>query len=137
VIVLLRHASAGDREEWSDDDRLRPLDHRGRRQADELRRLLAELGISRVLTSPYVRCVDTVVPLARHLDVDAELSDALAEGGSRAEALEHLREAGDGVVHCTHGDVIELLLGRPLKKGMAALVELRGDELHVVKTVKV
>jgi 8-oxo-(d)GTP phosphatase len=32
-LVLVRHASAGDRPEWEGDDRLRPLDKRGRKQA--------------------------------------------------------------------------------------------------------
>ena len=32
-VVLLRHASAGDRDAWDGDDRLRPLDEQGYGQA--------------------------------------------------------------------------------------------------------
>ncbi len=110
--ILLRHASAGEYGSFS-DDRLRPLDKKGRRQAEELAVVLGAEDIRRVVSSPYVRCVQTVEPLAAVLGLEVELDDRLAEGGgSSAQAL--LEE--DGVVACTHGDVIHALLGRGLKK---------------------
>jgi hypothetical protein len=116
--VLVRHASAGDRADWQEDDRLRPLDARGRRQAAALVELLAPLEVHRVVSSPYVRCVETVEPLAVALGLKVEQDHRLAEGAGRA-ALELLYE--DGFVGCTHGDVVEELLGRGLKKGAAAV----------------
>jgi len=116
-VVLLRHASAGDRDKWHGDDRLRPLDKRGRKQAEKLRYRILALGVTRVLSSPYVRCMETVEPLG----LDIELDDRLAEGASREETLALLAEA-DGAVACTHGDVIENVLGRSLKKGEAVLL---------------
>ena len=66
-----------------------------------------------VVSSPAVRCVQTVEPLAAALGLEVELDDRLAEGGgSSARVL--LEE--DGVVACTHGDVIFELLGYGLKK---------------------
>ena len=118
--VLLRHASAGDRSDWDGDDRLRPLDARGRRQALALVELLPPLGIRRVLSSPYTRCAETVEPLAAALGLPLELDDRLVEGAGAA-AAELLAE--DGVVACTHGDVVERLLGRPLKKGASAVLD--------------
>src|SRR5258706_1561493 len=107
---LVRHASAGERLEWA-DDRLRPLDDRGRRQAAELAAAPSSGDVQRVVASPYVRCVQTVEPLAAALGLDVEVDDRLAEGaGFAAQAL--LEE--DGVVACTHGDVIHDLLGRGL-----------------------
>ncbi len=117
--VLVRHAAAGKRREWDGDDRLRPLDERGRRQAAALVELLGLLGFRRVVSSPYVRCVETVEPLAAALGVEVETDDRLAEGAGAA-ALELLRE--DGVLACTHGDVIEEVLGRGLKKGAAVVL---------------
>jgi phosphohistidine phosphatase SixA len=117
--VLLRHARAGDRTEWEDDDRLRPLDERGRRQAEELVELLRPIGVRRIVSSPYVRCVQTVEPLAAALGLELELDGLLAEGTGDA-ALALLAE--NGVVACTHGDVVEAILGRPLKKGAAAIM---------------
>jgi 8-oxo-dGTP diphosphatase len=113
VSVLLRHASAGDRYGWSGDDRLRPLDEKGRRQAEKIAKVLGTEDVRRVVSSPLVRCVQTVEPLAAALGLDVELDDRLAEGaGGSARAL--LEE--DGVVACTHGDVIYELLGYGLKK---------------------
>jgi phosphohistidine phosphatase SixA len=116
-VVLLRHASAGDRDTWEGDDRLRPLDKRGRKQAEKLRDRLLAAGVSRVLSSPYVRCVQTVEPLG----LDIELDERLAEGAARKQTLALL--AGlNGAVACTHGDVIENVLGRSLKKGEAVVL---------------
>jgi phosphohistidine phosphatase SixA len=117
--VLVRHASAGDRRHWEDDDRLRPLDARGRRQATELAEVLGTLDLRRIVSSPYVRCVETLEPLAVVLGLPLEEDDRLAEGARRA-ALELVRE--DGVVCCTHGDVVGDLLGCGLKKGAAVLL---------------
>jgi phosphohistidine phosphatase SixA len=114
VSILVRHASAGERRDWEGDDRLRPLDAKGRRQAEELVEQLAARSPRRVVSSPYVRCVATVEPLAAELGLEVELDERLAEGAGRA-AVELLRE--DGVVACTHGDVIVDVLGRGLKKG--------------------
>jgi phosphohistidine phosphatase SixA len=122
--VLVRHASAGDRHDWDGDDRLRPLDARGRCQAAELVGLLEPLEVRRILSSPFTRCVQTVEPLAEALGLSLELDDRLAEGaGQAAYALVQQ----DGVVCCTHGDVVGDLLGRGLKKGAA--VELRAGEV--------
>ena len=111
--VLLRHASAGDRDHWAGDDEHRPLDEKGRRQAEKIAEALAAEDVRRVVSSPYVRCVQTVEPLAAALGLEVELDDRLAEGGDgSARAL--LDEGG--VVACTHGDVIFELLGYGLKK---------------------
>jgi 8-oxo-dGTP diphosphatase len=129
--VLLRHASAGDRGAWAGDDLLRPLDERGRRQALALREL-ADRGIRRIASSPYVRCIETVEPLAETLALTIEVDARLAEGADPDDALAFLAEL-DGGVACTHGDVVEALLGRGLKKGAAAIVEVAANELRVVE----
>ncbi len=112
--ILVRHASAGSRHRWADDDRLRPLDDRGRRQAAEIAVALGGLDLRRVVSSPYLRCIQTVEPLAAELGLEVELDERLAEGEGRA--AEPVFEE-DGVVACTHGDIAEALLGRGLKKG--------------------
>jgi 8-oxo-dGTP diphosphatase len=110
--LLIRHARAGERADWSGDDRLRPLDRKGRRQAKALAETLAELGASRLLSSPYVRCVQTLEPAATRLGLEIEERDELAEGVRGAEVAEFLRELeGSLPALSTHGDVIEALLG--------------------------
>jgi 8-oxo-dGTP diphosphatase len=118
TVILIRHASAGDRDEWRGDDRLRPLDKRGRKQAERLRDVLLAHDVTRVLSSPYVRCTQTVAPLG----LDIETDERLAEGATPEGTLE-LLAALDGAVACTHGDVIESLLGRSLRKGGAVVLD--------------
>jgi phosphohistidine phosphatase SixA len=123
AVILIRHASAGDREHWSGDDRERPLDERGWRQAEELVRSLAGYEIERIVSSPAVRCVQTVEPLARELGIEIEGTGELTEGATREQALTLVDEVrGTGVVLCTHGDVVVELLGSGLKKGEIAIL---------------
>jgi phosphohistidine phosphatase SixA len=98
---------------WVDDDWHRPLDEKGRRQAEKLAEVLGTDDVRRVVSSPYIRCVQTVEPLAAALGLEVELDDRLAEGGG-SSARELLEEPG--VVACSHGDVIFELLGYGLKK---------------------
>ena len=118
--VLLRHASAGHRLDWEHDDHLRPLDPRGRRQSADLVDVLRPLGVRRLVSSPYVRCVQTMEPLAAALGLAVEQDDRLGEGAAGAAAA-LLSE--DGIVCCTHGDVVEALLGRGLKKAAAVVLD--------------
>lgn len=109
-VLLIRHAHAGSRKDWDGDDRDRRLSPKGRQQAAALVGLLEVFAPQRVLSSPYVRCVETVTPLARSLNLPVEAFPALAEG-SGAEALSLVRSlADDKVAMCTHGDVIPEVL---------------------------
>ncbi|HYM64274.1 MAG TPA: phosphoglycerate mutase family protein [Gaiellaceae bacterium] len=129
-VVLVRHASAGNRKRWSGDDRLRPLDERGRRQAHGLVAALEPFGVDRVYSSPYLRCVQTVEPLAAALGVEVEEREELAEGVARDAVLSLLDELDGGTpALCTHGDVVELLLGPAhlLGKGAARILETTGS----------
>jgi phosphohistidine phosphatase SixA len=134
IVYLLRHARAGHRETWEgDDDRLRPLDERGRRQAEALVDQLAGRELARVVTSPYVRCVQTVEPLAQARGLPLQEDDALAEGAGSRAALELLRSGAEPVVACVHGDVVVELLGTKLKKGATAVLELNEDGIEVLE----
>lgn len=120
----MRHAWAGDRDAWTADDRLRPLDERGRRQAQALPGLLAPYRPVRLLTSPYLRCVQTLEPLAAALGLPLAGREELAEGTGDA-VLGLLPGLASGTVLCTHGDIVELLAGpgQPKKKGSVWLLE--------------
>jgi phosphohistidine phosphatase SixA len=125
LVVLVRHATAGDRSRWHADDRLRPLDTRGRRQAEALPQALSGLPIGRILTSPYVRCVQTVEPLAAALGIEIEETAVLAEGSARAEVLPLLSTVAGGTALCSHGDVChELVGGRRTPKGSAWVLDV-------------
>lgn len=125
-LLLIRHASAGDPAEWEGDDRRRPLDDRGRRQAEALVEALAGFEIDRIVSSPYLRCVQTVEPLARARGLEVELDEAL--GADRLEdvplVLQRLR--GQNAAVCTHGDV-PWLGERPFKKGSVWVLDDAGE----------
>jgi 8-oxo-dGTP diphosphatase len=108
TLLVVRHADAGDRMAWRGDDRDRPLTARGEAQAAALVGLHAERPVTRVLTSPYRRCVQTVEPLASARGVEVEEVDALAEGApfDLVDRLLGAAADGGGAVLCSHGDVI-------------------------------
>jgi broad specificity phosphatase PhoE len=108
TIVLVRHARAGKAKEWQGDDRLRPLDERGRAQAEALVDLLRDSGPTTILSSGALRCVQTVEPLATALGLEVEGREELAEGAGADDVLRLVSSLpGDVVLLCTHGDVIQ------------------------------
>ena len=108
TVYLVRHAKALNRYTWEEPDHLRPLSKAGFRQADALPEHLGDVSFARLLTSPYVRCVQTFEPLADTGRSALEHVDWLGEGAPARRALELLARLGDGgvVAACTHGDVI-------------------------------
>src|SRR5688500_5133995 len=91
-LYLVRHAKAGNRHHWTGDDVERPLSPKGQAQADGLAKALDGVPLTRVLSSPYVRCVQTVEPLAAAHGLEVEETPALAEGRPLAPVLELLHD---------------------------------------------
>lgn len=110
MIYLVRHADAGQRTATA-EDRLRPLSAEGRRQVGALNSWLRPGPRGRVLSSPYVRCVETVEHLAAAGGHELILSDPLAEGGRLDPLLDLLADVPDGSILCTHGDVLKAVIG--------------------------
>ncbi len=109
-VLLVRHASAEDRSTWNGEDRLRPLDDRGCRQAAALIEHLDGYAFTSVISSPALRCVSTVGPLAAARDLTVCVSESLAEANER-RALDLVRSlAGTDCLVCTHGDNIPFIL---------------------------
>jgi phosphohistidine phosphatase SixA len=127
IVLLLRHATAG-KSSNAPDDHLRPLDESGWEQAHKLVDTLAPYDVQRILTSPYVRCRQTVESLARALGLPAEERPELAEGSTSEDVL-GLVGSLDGAtgVLCTHGDVVIELLGEESKKGSTWVLEVAPD----------
>jgi 8-oxo-dGTP diphosphatase len=135
---LVRHAKAGDRSKWTEDDRLRPLSKAGRRQAEALVRSFNGLRFDRILSSPFVRCEQTVRPLALDRGLRIEPAEELAEGAPLEGLLQLVAELDEGaVVVCGHGDLIPATiehlrdLGVPAddgatKKGSTWILEREG-----------
>ena len=119
-LFVVRHGKAGERSEWTGDDDLRPLTKGGRRQAAALTEAFADRGVTRIVSSPSVRCRESVEPLAERLRLPVELSEAIAEGAPLDETLALVdKVAGDTSVLCTHGDVVGRLLHHAQRHGVA------------------
>ena len=104
---MVRHSDAGDRSRWDGDDRRRPLSEVGRKQARALVELHAHRPIARLLTSPYLRCLQTIEPLATARGLAVEEEDALREGVAFDVVDRCLRTlSGTDAVVCSHGDVV-------------------------------
>lgn len=114
-MVLVRHGHAGTKEGWDGDDRLRPLDARGRRQAKHLVEVVVPLSPTRLLSSPYTRCLETMELIATKTGLPIEEDDAFTpNAGARAVGVVKSLSTGDPascVVICTHGEVMGEVLG--------------------------
>jgi phosphohistidine phosphatase SixA len=117
-LYLVRHAKAGSRSGWVGPDQKRPLSKGGREQADALARNMAAAPVTRVVSSPYVRCMETVSPLAEKVGVAVEPHEALAEGHTVNAAIELLVSLPDHAVVCSHGDVIPAVVDALVRQGM-------------------
>jgi 8-oxo-dGTP diphosphatase len=134
----MRHAKAGDARKWTEDDRLRPLSTKGRAQAEGLVRAFRGLAVGRILSSPYIRCEQSVRPLALDRGLTIEPTEALAEGAPLAGVLTMIAELDDvAVIACSHGDLIPATIEHlrslgvptddgPSKKGSTWLLEREG-----------
>lgn len=117
AVLLVRHAKAGDRSRWTDDDRLRPLTEAGHRQALGLVGAV-DIAPTVLFSSPYVRCVETLEPLAAAHGLEITLDDRLAEGVDLEPVLALLNDVPDGAVLCSHGDVIPMVVDALIRRGM-------------------
>jgi 8-oxo-(d)GTP phosphatase len=134
MMLLIRHARAGERDEWSGDDRRRPLDDRGRKQAADLVDVLSGYRVTRILSSPYDRCVQTVEPLARARGLEVEIRDELGEEYQLEEGAELVRSLLDhDVAVCGHGGLSDELVGVSQKKGATLVLD---DQGRVVETIR-
>jgi 8-oxo-dGTP diphosphatase len=105
-LYLIRHAAAGERRLWEGDDLARPLSPKGWKQAELLAARLAPLQVSTLHSSAYVRCVQTLEPLADRLQRSIAIEPRLCEEEPFEPLLELLAEVPDGAVMCSHGDII-------------------------------
>jgi broad specificity phosphatase PhoE len=120
VVYLVRHAHAGKKAAWRGPDLTRPLSAAGRGQAAGLVEQLAGQPVRRILSSPAVRCLQTVRPLAGRLGLAIEPDDRLGVDGATGDVLELLAApALRQAVVCTHGEVIGRVFAELQGAGLA------------------
>ena len=116
TVLVTRHGSAGRKSRYSGDDTLRPLDKRGRAQAEALVAQLMAFGATDVYAADRLRCHQTVQPLAEELDVAIHNEPSLTEESyaknpkrGRRRVLSIAAQQGTPVI-CTQGKVIPDLI---------------------------
>ncbi|MGH3066684.1 MAG: histidine phosphatase family protein [Gaiellaceae bacterium] len=137
-MLLLRHASAGERMSSPYIDRFRELDDEGRADARQLVWGLAGRPLERVVTSPLPRCVQSVVPLARSRRLAVENRDELLPDAPREATMELLVELPEASLVCTHREVfLQLFAGEvSCEKGGVWVLERQGALLCPVEYIE-
>jgi 8-oxo-(d)GTP phosphatase len=156
-LILVRHASAGRRDGWVGDDQLRPLDDTGATEALLLADLLTCFAPrARVISSPALRCTESLQPYVARFGGSVEAEAVLAVPGragdshsdrtDRPDTFRHLFgqlvAASQPVVVCLHRENLPLalaaacsVLGVPppvepgLPKGAFLVLHTAGGEL--------
>jgi 8-oxo-dGTP diphosphatase len=123
-LFVVRHAKAGDRKRWKGaPDEVRPLSNSGRAQSAALAERLIEEKPTRLVSSPILRCVQTLEPLGEQAGLAVEVDERLMEGASFEESLALVAELPDRAVICSHGDVIPDLISALVRRGMELTTE--------------
>jgi phosphohistidine phosphatase SixA/ADP-ribose pyrophosphatase YjhB (NUDIX family) len=118
-IYLVRHAQAGVKAQWKGKDHKRSLDRRGRKQAIDLAVRFKAHPITRILTSPYQRCLQTAKPLENAIRLTAETDRRLSVDGNAGDVLKLMRELrGEAAIIITHGEVISAVIGSLAANGL-------------------
>ena len=131
-IHLVRHAKAQRRDRWwGRRDRERPLTKTGLGQSKALAVDLGAEPITRILTSPFTRCVQTVEPLADKLGREVIIDDRLFEGVGPDSVESLLSDLEAPTVFCTHGDVVPMVLQHLVRLGMRPERELIWEKASV------
>ena len=117
-LFLVRHAKAGKRSEWKDDDSIRPLDEKGWAQANAIGVRIAALSPTSLVSSPFLRCSQTLEPLATLTGLSVRTDERLAEGIDFLHCVKWLSTLSEGTVACSHGDVIPPVIEALERRGM-------------------
>jgi 8-oxo-(d)GTP phosphatase len=150
AVVVVRHASAGDRLSWPGADDDRPLDDLGRAQAEGLVELLTAYGVDRAYSADVLRCLDTVGPFATARQIPVTSEPLLSESGAADNpdaALDRLLEIvgrPETSVVCTQRGALATVIpravdrlgwrGEPpaLRKGALLVLHLAVDDGRLV-----
>lgn len=116
TVLVVRHGTAGSKSRYRGDDTKRPLDKKGRAQAEALVGQLLSFGATEVYAADRVRCQQTVEPLAAELGVAIHNEPLLTEEAyaknakrGRQRVLQIAQLPGTPVI-CSQGKVIPDLI---------------------------
>ena len=123
-LVLLRHAKAVTRDEWQGEDDDRPLDSYGQNQAKRLLAMYQVFNLEQIHSSDAVRCYDTVVAIAKGLNIKLEVTGKLSESTfkkDKEKAFDYakdLMKLNESVLLCSHNPILPKMLNKLTKKSV-------------------
>ena len=121
-LVLLRHAKAVTRDEWQGEDDDRPLDSYGQNQAKRLLAMYQVFNLEQIHSSDAVRCYDTVVAIAKGLNIKLEVTGKLSESTfkkDKEKAFDYAKDLiklNESVLLCSHNPILPKMLNKLTKK---------------------
>jgi len=144
TLIILRHTKALERGDWDDLDSKRTLDEKGLQQSENLITHLAPFAIDEIYSSDYLRCVQTVTPLAatrklkiteipnlneETFDIDPERSISFANA---------LKQDEKNILICSHTPVIPTMLRGILNTKLRNkdLIKLEPGDAWIVHRVR-
>lgn len=116
ALILLRHAKATARTNWTGAEAKRPLLPEGKQQSKKLVRLLSAYGPKRLITSPWTRCEQTIFPYAKATNQTLIYRSQLTELTSvlsprkTVNVVEDLFDAKKSALICTHRPALPTIL---------------------------
>lgn len=147
AFVVVRHAKATLRKDWSGDDTKRPIDPKGKAQASNLMDLLDAYGIGLLKSSTSVRCVQTLEPYAKRTKLPVKpvslLSEEIGEehlAGVQRYVRKLMVRSGatrTGTAVCGHRPVLPAMIAgvdlqpHPMVAGAALVVHVDDEGLVV------
>jgi 8-oxo-dGTP diphosphatase len=111
-LIIARHGKATPHDEWDGEDSLRPLAAVGMQQSRDIAGGLAAFGPAVIVSSPAIRCLQTVAPLSYKLGMEIRESGKISqdkwtkEGDRVADFISARFRKGVPAVMCSHGPVI-------------------------------
>jgi phosphohistidine phosphatase SixA/8-oxo-dGTP pyrophosphatase MutT (NUDIX family) len=115
-LIVVRHAAAEKRSDFSGPDNSRPLSSKGFQQAKALAGLLAGYGIARLESSNATRCVQTLKPFSAESGVEIRADVRLSEAGfaqhphKTRKQMQRLITKRKALIVCSHRPVLPALL---------------------------
>ena len=94
ALYIVRHGKAGKRSQWDGPDMTRPLDDLGRIQAKEISLTIAAIAPTWLVSSPFLRCMQTLQDLSELTGLPVLVDERLAEDSDIVE-LQIRRSNGD------------------------------------------
>jgi 8-oxo-dGTP diphosphatase len=120
-LILLRHAKAVTRDEWQGEDDDRPLDSYGQNQAKRLLAMYQVFNLEQIHSSDAVRCYDTVVAIAKGLNIKLEVTGKLSESTfkkDKEKAFDYAKDLiklNESVLLCSHNPILPKMLNKLTK----------------------